>query len=140
MRILDRREIEFDPRSVVKAIATSPKAAARFGLPGMSPTGVRFRPSEGSVDVVYGTANTARAVSISAEALGAILVSYCIRTRIPMPKTADKGIRIEANSVILAFRVRLDEAPSPETAELATRASSQVAAWKWLRPDQTPTD
>jgi len=136
MKIMDRREIEFDSRSVVKAITTSPKAAHGFGLPGLTPTGVRFNPKEGSVDVIYGTEHAARAVSLSAEALGAILVSYCVRTRIPMPKSADKGIRIEAGSAILAFRVRLNEAPSPETAESASRTVGTVTSWKWLPPER----
>jgi hypothetical protein len=136
MKIIDRREIEFDPRSVVKAITTSPKAARGFGLPGLSPTDVRFHPKEGTVDVIYGTQHSARAVAISAEALGAILVSYCVRTHIPMPKNAEKAIRIEAKSAVLAFRLKFEEAPSPEAAEGPSRAAETVTSWTWLRPEQ----
>jgi N-acetylmuramic acid 6-phosphate (MurNAc-6-P) etherase len=39
--------------------------------------------------------------------VGAMLVSYCIRARIPIARLADKDVRIEAGSVVLAFSTRL---------------------------------
>jgi hypothetical protein len=140
MKILDRREIEFNAMSVAKAIAVSPKAAQGFGLPGLPPVGVRFYPKDAKVDVLYGTKDAPRAVSISAGTLGALLVSYCIRARIPMPRKSDKGIRIESHSVILAFRTKYDEAPHPELAETSGRASESVTAWTWLKPDRAMAD
>jgi hypothetical protein len=136
MKIVDRREIEFNAMSVAKAIAVSPKAAQGFGLPGMPPTGVRFYPKDARIDVLYGTKDAPRAVSIPAVTLGALLVSYCIRVRIPMPRKSDKGIRIESHSVILAFRTRYEEAPQPEVAETSGRALESVTAWTWLKPDR----
>ena len=138
MRIIDRREIEFDAKSVVRAIAVSSKAAQGFGLPGMAPAGVRFHPKEGKIDVLYGSSQALRAVSIPAEALGALLVSYCIRARIPMPRKSDKGVRVESNSIILAFRTTYDEAPTPAIAESAMRPAESVAAWSWLAPERVP--
>jgi hypothetical protein len=136
MKIVDRREIEFNAMSVAKAIAVSPKAAQGFGLPGLEPLGVRFYPKEAKIDVLYGNKDSPRAVSISAVMLGALLVSYCIRVRIPLPKKSDKGIRIESHSVILAFRTRFDHAPHPELPETSGRASESVTAWTWLKPDR----
>ena len=130
MKITDRREIEFDARSVVKAIATSPQAAQGFGLPGLAPANVRFRPGEGAVDVIYDKPGKPRAIPISAEALGAILIAYCVRSHIPTPKNAEKGIRIEADTAVLAFRVLLDEAPTPTASEAAGRAPVPFTAWK----------
>jgi hypothetical protein len=129
MKIMDRREIEFDPPSVLKAIATSPKAARGFGLPNARPTAVWFHPNDGKVDVHYGVTSVARAISITAEALGVILISYCIRTRIPMPKNAAKGIRIESNSAILEFMVRFDEAPSPGFSQTIRPSAGTTRAW-----------
>jgi hypothetical protein len=37
-----------------------------------------------------------------------MLVSYCIRARIPDARLADKDIRIEAGSVVLAFGTLAD--------------------------------
>ena len=130
MKIMDRREIEFEPPSVVKAIITSPQAAQGFGLPALKPIDIRFRPEDGCVDVIYGTANRTRAFPLSAEALGAILIAYCVRSHIPTPKAADKAIRIEARSVVLSYRVQLDEAPTPTTGESAGRSPVPFTAWK----------
>ena len=117
------------------AISASLRAAQGFGLPALRPNGARCYPKEGQVDVLYGTSQAPRAVRISAEALGALLVSYCIRARIPMPRRADKGIRIEANCVILAFRTQYAEAPVPESADSATRTPVSIKAWTWVEPD-----
>jgi hypothetical protein len=110
MKITDRRELEFSAESVVRAIAESSKAAQTFGLPGQAPQNVQFHPREGKVDVVYRTDSAPEAVPITAEALGALLISYCIRASIPMPRKSDKGIRVEANSIILAFKTTYDGA------------------------------
>jgi hypothetical protein len=97
---------------------------------------VRFHPHEGQIDVLYGADHAQQGVRLAAEPLGALLVSYCIRARIPMPRRADKGIRINAKSVILAFRSRYDEAPPPETADAATAAAKSVKAWTWITPEK----
>ena len=135
MKMVDRREVEFDAQAVVRAISASTKAAQGFGLPGMAPVDVRFQPQIGSADVVYRTSSGSQAVSISAEALGAILISYCIRVRIPMPRKSSKGIRIESGSVILAFTTTYSDVQMPVAAESASRPAEPVAAWKWLQPE-----
>ena len=140
MTIIDRREIEFNASGVIKIIGVSLRAAQGFGLPGLPPSGVRFHPRDGRIDLVYGSSQSARAISIGAEALGALLVSYCIRARIPMPRAADKGIRVERASVILAFRSTYNDPPAPEAAEAVSRPTEPVTAWHWLSPDNIPTD
>jgi hypothetical protein len=135
MKIMDRRAIEFDASSIAKAIAASPKAAQSFGLPGLRPTGVRFYPEEARIDVLYGPNDAPRAVSFPAVALGALLISYCIRARIPIPRNTLKGIRIDGRSVTLAFRTGYNEMPPPELAEASGRAPEPVLAWTWLKPD-----
>jgi len=50
-------------------------------------------------------------VALSAERLGALLVSYCIRARIPLPHLPDKAIRIGAGSVVLGFVTHYADAP-----------------------------
>jgi hypothetical protein len=49
---------------------------------------------------------------VTSERLGALLMSYCIRARIPVARLADKDIRIEASAVILIFTTRLAEPPA----------------------------
>lgn len=130
----DRRELEFDADALVAVISTSSRAAQAFGLPGLQPTGVRFFPSDGRIDVMYGTGQTQKSVPLGAEPLGALLVSYCIRVRIPMPRNADKGIRIEADAAILAFRTTYAKAPAPEGQDNTTGTPAAVRAWTWVEP------
>jgi hypothetical protein len=134
--ITDTREIEFTAEALVIVMAGSARSAQGFGLPGARPTGVRLDPDLGNVDVLYGVGPAQQAVQLAAEPLGALLVSYCIRTRIPMPRRADKGIRIKAKCVILTVRTLYDEAPPPETADVAATAAKAVKAWTWVTPER----
>jgi hypothetical protein len=84
----------------VIAIAVSTDAAEASVHPSLRPSGVRFHPQQGEIEVLYGTNPASR---LTAERLGAMLISYCVRTRIPIPRQADKGMRIEAAAVILTF-------------------------------------
>ena len=133
MAVTDRREIEFDANAVRRAVEWSPQAAQAFGLPPLLPTGVRCRPTEGCIEVVYGTLTATRVFALRAEALGALLVSYCNRVGMPMPRHADKGIRIEREYVVVVFTLRLDEPPRPDAPEgPISRAPEAVQAWSWI--------
>ena len=101
-------------------VGTSLRPAQVFGLPGLPQTGVSFFPHEGQVELLYGEGHTQQVVRVAAEPLGAMLVSYCIRARIPMPLRADKRIRIEADAVILFFRTIWAKAPTPKTSDKPT--------------------
>jgi hypothetical protein len=136
MTIRERREIEFDANAIVTAIAVSSKAAQSFGLPGTPPIEVRFRPHDGEIDVVFGTTNAPMSIPIASEQLGALLLSYCIRTRIPMPKVTNKGIRIEAHCAVLAFKTVSIEEAAPAIAEARIGPSGPVTAWTWLQPNR----
>ena len=102
--LTDRRRIEFDADALVAAITSSPRAAESLGLPRAAPYGARFYPEECEVEFLYGTMQTPRAFRLKAAVVGAFLVSYCVRARLPLPRDADKRVRIEANAVILTLR------------------------------------
>jgi hypothetical protein len=131
--IVERREIELDTAAVRRALECSPRAAQAFGLPPLVPTGVRCNPADGCIEVVYGTLNTTRVFALRAEALGALLISYCNRTGMPMPRQSDKGIRVEREHVVLVFTLRLEAPPQPEAPEgQILRAPEAVQAWSWI--------
>ncbi len=135
MAITDRREIEFDTDAVRSILEASPYAAQAFGLPPLTPEAVRCRPELGHVEVVYGTLTKLRVFALRAEPLGAILVSYCNRAGMPMPRLADKAIRVERNHVVLVLTLRLEAVPPPEAPEGAiARAPEAVRAWAWIEP------
>jgi hypothetical protein len=131
--VIDRREIELDTDAVRQALEWSPRAAQAFGLPPLVPASVRCNPANGCIEVVYGTLTATRVFVLRAESLGALLVSYCNRAGMPMPRYADKGIRIERERVVLVFTLRLDDLPQPESPEgSVARAPEAVQAWAWI--------
>jgi len=134
--VVDRREIEFDCDAVKLAIKWSPKAAQAFGLPPLVPNTVRCNPVEGTIEVTYGMLTATRVFALRAELLGALLISYYNRAGMPMPRQADKGIRIERSHVVLVFTLRLRETPQPEIPEgPVSRAPETVQAWSWIEAD-----
>jgi len=130
MLVVDRREIEFDTDALTYYFSIVPDEALTLGLPAMPPTELRFDPKEGAIEVIYGEAEQARSFHIPQEALGAALVNYCIRTRIPLPRVADKIVRVTANCVVLTFKTWFDEPPVFEAREAELRAAATTKSWR----------
>lgn len=127
MAIIDRREIEFDAEGVLQVLGSAALRADALGLPSVRPTQLVFVPEKSCARLVYGSGLGARFIELPAEALGSLLVSHCVRARIPMPRRADKSIRVERQCVILAFRSLAGPAaePAPEPRGEAVRS------WSW---------
>lgn len=89
--ITDRRELEFDLQTVRLVLEWWPRAAQAFGLPPLTPTAVHGNPVEGVIEVTYGELTSTRVFMLRAEALGAILISYCNRVGMPMPRNAERA-------------------------------------------------
>jgi hypothetical protein len=87
---------------------------AAIGLPPFRPVNVHFRPEDGVIEFRYDTAEHPQTQRVEGAALGAFLVSYCIRARIPLPRLADKEIRVEPNAIVLRFITHYQEAPAPD--------------------------
>jgi hypothetical protein len=131
--IVDRHEIELDTAAVRRALELSPRAAQAFGLPPLVLAGVRCNSRDGCIEVVYGTLTATRVFGLRAEALGALLISYCNRAGMPLPRHADKGVRVEREHVVLVCTLRLDEPPQPETPEgQISHAPEAIQAWSWI--------
>jgi hypothetical protein len=140
MTFLDRREVEFDAAALIAVVVTSQQAAESLGLPGIVPHAVHFHPEAGEIAFLYGTVQTPQVVRLKAAAVGALLVSYCIRLKVPMPRKAGKGVRIEVNSVILFFRVEFSQDIKPTTSISWTSSAAPAASWTWGDPERVPTD
>jgi hypothetical protein len=100
MTITDMRVIEFDEKALIAVIAGSSRRAEGIGLPALRPSRIGFSPDDHRIRVEY---QTRPVISVPAERFGALLVAYCVRARIPIPRGANKELRIEANSVSLVF-------------------------------------
>lgn len=100
MAIIDRREIEFDEKALISVIGGSLQRAQAIGLPALRPISIVFDPQANTMNVEDGTQPV---VSLSSAHIGAFLVLYCVRARIPIPRRSDKNISIRSGSVVLAF-------------------------------------
>jgi hypothetical protein len=70
-----------------------------IGLPASRPVALRFSPQE-------------EWIRVTAVKVGAFLVSYCVRARIPLPRNSDKEITMAVNSIILSVTTFYAEAPA----------------------------
>ena len=100
----------------MSAIAASLRTVAGIGLPPLRPIDLRFYPGAGVVEVRYDPGDKQEAIRMPATTFGAFLVSYCVRARIPLPRLADKVIRINASSITLCCKTIFAEAPAPDDA------------------------
>lgn len=105
MGITDRREIRFEADTVLTAIAVQPTAAAALGLPAVAPNAARFVPPKHHVVLLYRVGAGEADFTVSVESLGALLIGFCCKAGISLPRSAKKTIRIEEDSIVLAFTV-----------------------------------
>lgn len=101
MTLLERRQIRFSAPAICDAIAASPGAACALGLPARRPDGVAFRPQETTLDVQFGTGPEHRTAAIGLPPLAALLLAFCVRARLPLPRRAAKSARITHDAVLL---------------------------------------
>jgi hypothetical protein len=114
MSIDDLRTLRFDLVAVADMIERSPLAAASIGLPGRRPDQVTLDPRTQRVVCHY----TGRAsAAVEADRLAALLITYCIRAHIRVPRRTSRTVRIEQDAVAVSFSVSYDKTPvatSPE--------------------------
>jgi hypothetical protein len=111
--IHDRRELSFDAAAIVAIVACSPGMARAIGMPQGRPDGARFDPRSGEAIVVYGAG--AKSVRCQPEPLGALLIGYCLRTGIRVPRRLERSVRITADAAVLVFNVKY-QVPPPRIA------------------------
>jgi hypothetical protein len=128
--ILERRELRFSPAALQAMIGWSLGAASSHRLLPTPPDGVTLVPEQNRIDIVYGVGAKARLIPLTVEALGTLLIAYCIRSLIPMPRIARKEVRIGARYVALVFHVEHPQAPVPEVIEMAVVRNGPVRQWR----------
>jgi len=55
------------------------------------------------LSVLYGSGRLAETIPLNAQQLGALLLSYCVKRGIPVPKGAEKAVRVENDAVVLTL-------------------------------------
>jgi hypothetical protein len=125
MRVVDRREIEFDAGALAHYLATLPREAQSLGLPLAPPAEIRFDPAQAMVEIIYVMPD--QTVRIPAETLKSMLVSYCIRSKIPIPRIADHSIQVAPDRLILALSTSFGKPPPPAP---TPRPAKAAKTWK----------
>ena len=100
MGIIDRREIEFDEQSLIGVIAAFWDRAETIGVPAIRPSKIGFTPEANHIRIEY---EARPEVRLSVDHLASLLVSYCVRAGIPIPRQSAKELRVGSSSVVLAF-------------------------------------
>ena len=107
--ITDRREIEFDAHALISIIAESLPRAQSIGLPSQRPASVDFDPEGQRIICRY---DTIEAAALTADRLGALLVSYCIRSKILLPRLPQKTVSVMAGAVAIEFSTHYADIPT----------------------------
>jgi hypothetical protein len=123
--IRDQREIAFDAAAMVAVIACSTQAAQTVGLPGGLPRGARFDAKAGTVVLLYGVGE--RGVPVGSGALGALLISYCLRSGIKIPRHLERHIRVDQDALVLMFRANYPVPPANIAPEQPNRKNAGAA-------------
>ena len=129
--IVDRREIEFSAAAIVQAIGANPTVALGLGLPSSPPDAIGFLPAQNAMEVAYGSGAEQHSIPIAAGALAALLVAYCMRVRITLPKSASKSVRVVADAVVLQLRLEFDSLPKLDGRKPLSKPVDQPRSMSW---------
>ena len=137
MLVVDRREIEFDAEALNYYLSISHAEAAALGLPASAASKIYFDAQDGYVEFVFARPGGVETFQLAGEQLGELLISYCLRTRIPLPRVADKIIRVEPNRIVLAFKTWFTDAPVFAHPADTPNGLEAVRSWHWVEPGRS---
>src|SRR5580658_3343666 len=127
--IIDRREILFHADTLTAVLACSGQMAGSIGLPSVAPKEIHFDPEESQVTLIYGLAG--HAVPVESGPLSALLIAYCLRAKIKVPKQFARSMRIEPRGVVLVFSATYLVPSENLTAE---RPEQPPRSMSWMEP------
>ncbi len=84
---------------MMRAIAAVPRVIEAMGLRAGKIRDIEFRPGQSAV-VITGT-DAETTAELGAEGLAALLVAYCSRVKIPLPRQGQKTVEVTSRSVLL---------------------------------------
>lgn len=123
--LTDTRLIDFGPASI--RVAAETVGVAVLGLPLWSPVGaVQMQPADDAVRLEYGCGDNVNWQIVAGGELAALLISYCIAAKVPLPNKAVKKLHVTDRIVSLEF-VIISEVP-PRPTRLPMHPCGQAAA------------
>ncbi|HEX5327230.1 MAG TPA: hypothetical protein VFW75_11225 [Acetobacteraceae bacterium] len=111
---MEQRSVEFDAAELLRAIGAAPRVAEALGLRAGQVDDVQFLPEQRLVAFIV-PGDSRRTTTVAAEGLVALLVAYCSRIGVPLPRQAKKTIDVAANRVTLRITVENTQGNSPAT-------------------------
>nr|WP_294525849.1 hypothetical protein [uncultured Rhodopila sp.] len=109
MPIVDQRRIAFDVGALRDILDYLPQAARSVGLPGNDPTAIVIDGSGKAVRFAFGD----HVVTLGAEKLAALLIAYCIRAGISIPRQMQRSVNFSQETIMLVFLTEYLAAPFP---------------------------
>jgi hypothetical protein len=109
MPIVDQRRIAFDVGALRDILSYSPHAARSVGLPGNDPTAIILDGAANAIRFAFGD----HVVTLGAEKLAALLISYCIGAGIRIPRQMQRSVSFNQETVLLVFLTEYLAAPFP---------------------------
>jgi hypothetical protein len=105
--VIEERSVNFDAAELLRAVEIASRVAEALGLRPGEASSVEFQPAEQLVKF-SSPERPHLGRSITAEALAALLVAYCTRIGVPLPRKGQKHLDIGANGVTLRIAVEQD--------------------------------
>ena len=112
MAVLDSRQLLFDRGAIRESLRADTPVAHHLKLPASDRDLIDLVPGEQCVEVTHWPPGAAEAAGpmihrLNASQVAALLIAYCIRSRIPVPRNCKKGIVIGDTHVALTFAKRI---------------------------------
>ncbi len=106
--LVDTRTIEFGHKTIIAALEGV--GVKLLNLPaGMPITHLVFDVKAGAFNAVY---RDGAMQSVDGNRLAAIMIAYCIAARLPIPRAANKSVKITEHGLILRFITTLQSPPA----------------------------
>jgi hypothetical protein len=108
--VLDYRQLVFDQDSIRASLRCGSRVTQQLQLPEGEYQAIYLLPLEQCVELMYDPGNRIDQPvlhRVTAPQMAALLIAYCIRVSIPVPRNCDKGINIRADTVSLTFQKRI---------------------------------
>jgi hypothetical protein len=126
---LEHRTVEFDSPAIIHALAAVPRMSQALGLSRIAR--VEFQPDREAIRVI--DPEGASVAELRAESLAALLVAYCSRIKVPLPRLGQKSVEITSRSVVL--RVARASRPDQPLTELQSELP-RAKVWSKLHPGE----
>jgi hypothetical protein len=125
----EHRTVEFDSPAILQAFAAVPRMSEALGLRLGRVSRVDFQPEREAITVI--DPNGTPVAELRAETLAALLVAYCSRIKVPLPRLGQKSVEVTSRSVVL----RVATATRPDALVTSDRSDfPRAMVWNKSQP------